>query len=160
MVTAISDVRISPVGEDLTTEENRLSILRGLERMHRVDKPYATGEAFVMGEWAVLNADGKLERAGATPVPNTYLVFAGTDRFDAKATGQCTILMASQVVAKTSQYDDTASYAVGDYLTVKDLGGGESSVTLHTGGEVAVAKVVEVGAGFLVYETMSPAAVA
>lgn len=160
MVTAISDVRIAPVGEDLTTEETRLSILRGLERMHRVDKPYDTNASFVMGEWAVLNASGKLERAGATPVPNTYLVFAGTDRFDAKATGQCTVIMGSQVIAKTSQYDDGASYAVGDYLTVKDLGGGESSLTAHTGGEVAVAKVVEVGAGYLVFETMSPVAVA
>jgi hypothetical protein len=60
----------------------------------------------------------------------------------------------------TNQYDDGPTYAVGDYLTVKDLGGGESSLTLHTGGEVAVAKVVEVGSGFLVYETMSPVAVA
>lgn len=162
MVTTISDVRIAPIGEDLTTEELRLSILRGMERMHRVDKARVAGAEgeFALGEWAVLNADGKLERAGATPVAATYLVFAGTDRFDSKATGQCTIVMASQLVVKSSQYDDSETYAVGDYLTVKDLGGGESSVTLHTGGEVAVAKVVEVGTGYLVYETMSPVAVA
>lgn len=158
--TTISAGRIAPVTEDLTTEELRLSVLRGIERMFRVDKPLASSSVVLeLGEWAVLNADGKLERAGATPVVNTYPVFCGTDRYDVAATGQATIIMASQIIAKTSVFNTSLTYSVGDFLTVKDLGGGESRLTKHTANEVAVAKVVEVGADYLVYETMSPAAV-
>ena len=160
MTTAISDIRTVPVGEDLTKEESRLSILRGMEKMFRVDKPLATGVTLGLGEWGVLGTDGKIHRAGASPVEATYLCFCGTDRFDVKATGQVTLVMASQVMAKTSVYNPAPSYAVGDYLTVKAWGAGESSLTLWTSGEVAVAKVVEVGTDFLVYETMSPVAVA
>jgi len=156
-MTTIMD-RTVPVAEDLTTEEHRLQVLRGLEKAHRVDKPYATGETFEMGEWAVLNADGKCERASATPAV-CYLVFSGTDRWDSKATGQVTIFMATQLIVKTTKYDASATYAVNDLLTVKDLGASESHVTRHTAGEVAVAKVVEVGTDYLVYETMSPVAI-
>jgi len=157
MTTAISDIRTVPVGEDLTKAESRLEVLRGMEKMYRVDKPYATGQGFGLGEWAVLGADGKVSRATSTPAKATYLVFGGTDRFDAKATGQVTLVMASQIMAKTSVYNSALSYAVGDYLTVKDLGAGESRLTKHGANEVAVAKVVEVGSDYLVYETMSPA---
>lgn len=160
MVVAISDIRVAPVGEDLTLSEGRLEILRGMEKMYRVDKAYGAGQDFALGEWACLHADGKAYRAGATPVAASYLVFGGTDRFDSKATGQVTLVMASQVMARTTQFNALLSYAVGDYLTVKNLGSGASSLTKWSAGEVAVAKVVEVGAGSLSYETMSPVTVA
>jgi len=67
--------------------------------------------------------------------------------------------MATQLIVKTTKYDASATYAVNDLLTVKDLGASESHVTRHTAGEVAVAKVVEVGTDYLVYETMSPVAI-
>lgn len=156
MVVAVSDIRVAPVGEDLTLPEGRLEILRGFENMYRVDKAYGTSQEFALGEWACLHADGKAYRAGAAPVVPTYLVVGGTDRFDAKATGQITMVMASQIMAKTTQYNSALSYVVGDYLTVKNLGGTASRLTKWTAGEVAVAKVVEVGTDFLVYETMSP----
>jgi len=159
MTTSISDIRIAPVGEDLTVAEGRLEILRGLEKMYRVDKQYAASVDLGLGEWAVLHADGKAYRAGASPVTSSYLVFGGTDRFDSKATGQVTLIMGSQVIAKTTQYNPGPSYVVGDYLTVKAWAAGKSSLTKQTAGEVAVAKVVEVGTGYLVYETMSPAKV-
>lgn len=154
-INAISDIRTVPVGEDLTKEEGKLSILRGLENMHRVDKPLADGADFALGEWAVLQADGTLARPGATPVPQSYLVFAGTDRFDVAATGQVTIIMASEVIAKSSQFDSGVSYAVGDALTVKDLGGGEAVLTKQAGTESVLARVLEVGADYLVYQTLS-----
>ena len=160
MVVAVSDIRVAPVGEDLTLPEGRLEILRGMEKMYRVDKAYGAAQDFALGEWAVLQADGKAYRAGATPVVSTYLVFGGTDRFDSKATGQITLVMASQIMAKTTQYNTLLSYVVGDYLTVKNLGGTASRLTKWTAGEVAVAKVIEVGTDFLVYETMSPVKVA
>jgi len=85
----------------------------------------------------------------------TYLVFAGTDRFDSAATGQATIIMGSGVVVKSSRFDAGESYDVGDALTVKDLGGGEASVTLQAGAEPVLGRVIEVGDGYLVYETLS-----
>lgn len=154
-IQAITDIRTVPVGEDLTKEELKLSIIRGLESMHRVDKPLAVGADFALGEWAVLKADGTLDRPTATPVPNTYLVFAGTDRFDVAATGQATIIMASEVIVKSSQFDSGASYAVGDALTVKNLGAGEAVVTKQSGTETILGRVLEVGTDYLIYQTLS-----
>lgn len=155
MVTAISDIRTVPVGEDLTTEDLKLSILRGLERMFRVDKKRADGEEFEKGEWAVLKSDGTVERPGASPVANTYLVFAGSDRFDAHATGQVTLVMNSPIIVKTNQFDTGETYAVGDNLTVKSLGTGFAGVTKAGGAEAVLARVHEVGEGYLVYEVLT-----
>jgi len=154
MVTAISDIRIVPVGEDLTQEDLSLSILRGFEKMFRVDKKLATGAVFSKGEWAVLNEDGKAERPTTSPVGQTYLVLSGTDRFDAYATGQVTLIMSHPIVVKSSLYDRGEDYAVGDYLTVKDLTHGEAFVTLRGTDEPKLARVLEVGNGYLVYETL------
>lgn len=154
MVVAVSDIRIAPIGEDLTTDDLSLQILRGIENMYRVDKKLATGAEFTKGEWAVLNSEGKAERPTVTPVGGTYLVFCGTDRFDSHATGQVTLIMSHPVIAKTSKFDTGETYAVGDYLTVKDLGGGEAIATKQTGTEVKLARVLEVGNGYLTFETL------
>jgi hypothetical protein len=154
MVVAVSDIRVAPIGEDLTKEDLSLSVLRGIENMYRVDKKLAAGAFFAKGEWAVLNSDGKVERPGVTPVGATYLVFCGTDRFDSHATGQVTLIMSHPVVAKTSRFDVGQTYGVGDYLTVKDLGAGEAFVTKQAGTEVKLARVLEVGNGYLVFETL------
>jgi len=154
MVVAISDIRVVPIGEDLTKEDLSLSILRGTEKMFRVDKPIAAGAQFLKGEWAVLNVDGKAERPSATPVGHTYLVFCGTDRFDSYATGQVTLIMSHPVVAKSSRYDTTQTYAVGDYLTVNDLGAGQAFVTKAGSTDPKLARVLEVGNGYLTWETL------
>lgn len=156
MTTTINDARTVPVQEDLTKEDLRLQVLRGLETMFRADKPLVAGEELLTGEWGVLNADGQVERPGATPVPNTFLVFCGTERYDVKATGQVTLVLGSHIVAKTSRYDESVEYAIGDALTVKDLGGGEACVTKASAGEVALGMVLQVGDGWLVFETRSP----
>lgn len=154
MVVAVSDIRVAPIGEDLTKEDLSLSVLRGFENMYRVDKKLATGAFFVKGEWAVLNSDGKVERPGVTPVGASYLVLAGTERFDTHATGQVTLIMSHPVVVKTSRFDVGQTYGVGDYLTVKDLGAGEAFVTKQAGVEVKLARVLEVGNGYLTFETL------
>lgn len=159
-INAISNARTVPVTEDLTTDELRLSVLRGLESMFRVDKKNANGAAFALGEWAVLNANGELERASASSVANTYPVFAGTDRFDAEATGQSTIIMGGPIIARTSQYNDALSYNIGDTLTVKNLGGGESRLTKTATGDVILARVVGVGSGYIDYEYTTVSGVA
>lgn len=147
---SVSDIRIAPVGEDLTKEDLSLSVLRGLEKMYRVDKAVASGVSLSKGMWGMLNADGKVAATGATPAGACFLVFAGNDRYDAKATGQVTLIMASPVVVKSSVYDTTATYAVGDMLCVKS-----GKVTKRTGSEARYGRVLEVGAGYLVYETLA-----
>lgn len=154
MVTSVSDIRTVPVGEDLTQENLSLSVLRGLERMHRVDKKSEPALSLVSGEWGVLGNDNTVGRPGSVPVAATYLCFLGTDRFDAKASGQVTLIMNSPVIVKSNKFNSAGSYVVGTYLTVKDLGGGEASVTPASAGEYAVAKVNEVGQGYLVYEVI------
>lgn len=154
MTTSVSDIRVAPIGEDLSTSDLSCEVLRGLEKMYRVDKKTATGNAFLKGEWAVLNDDGKAERPSTNPAGASYIVFCGTDRFDAAATGQVTLIMSHPVIVKTSRYDSGEEYHVGDYLVAKDLGHGESVVTLWGTGEPKHARVLEVGSGYLVFETL------
>jgi len=154
MVVSISDIRVAPIGEDLTTDELSLSVLRGIESMHRVDKKVAVGETFLRGEWAVLNVDGKAERPGGVGVGGTYLVWSGTDRFDSRATGQVTLIMSHPVIAESSRYDTGFNYNVGDYLTVKDVGPGTAFVTAWATGDAKLARVVAVNSGSLVFETL------
>lgn len=154
-IEAISDARTAPVSEDLTTENLNRAILRGNETMYRVDKKVAPSVVLKTGEWAVLQNDQTLARATATPNAASFLVFAGCERFDAAATGQATIIINSNIVVKTNIFDPGPSYSVGSPLTVKDLGGGESFLTLQSGVEPILARVLEVPAGgVLVYETV------
>lgn len=153
MVVSVSDIRVAPIGEDLSTSDLSLDVLRGFEKMYRVDKKIATGAFFAKGEWAVLNVDGKAERPSTTPAAGSYLVLCGTDRFDSRATGQVTLIMSHPVIIKTSNFEPQ-TYNVGDYLVAKDLGGGESTVTSWGTGEPKHARVLEVGNGYLVYETL------
>lgn len=155
MTVGISDIRIAPVGEDLTTENLAAAVIRGFEKMFRTDKKVGSGVSLLSGEFAVLNDDGTLSRPGATPVANTYLVLAGTDRFDSKATGNATIVQNSPIVVKTNKYEVGQPYVVGSFLTSKNRGGGEADLTLAANGEYCFAKVAEVGNGYLVYELIT-----
>lgn len=154
MDLAINPDRIVPVKEDLSTPVDTFEIIRGWNTMHRVSKPLATGVVCVEGEWLVLGDNGKLTRPSATPVPNTFLVLDGTNRFDTAATGEATIIMNSKIVVRTKRYDTGASYSVGTYLTVKDLGAGQAIPTAATGVEPKLAMVVGLGNGFLEYATL------
>lgn len=150
MVT-VDEARTVPVQEDLTTEELSFAVLRGFENMHRVDKKLSSGVSLLTGEWAVLSS-GELVRPSTTPVAATYPVLSGTDRFDVKATGKATLIMNSNVVVKSNKFNASGSYAEGTLLTVKDLGSGEAVVTPASNGEFVLAKVQEVGQGYLVFE--------
>lgn len=149
---SILEPRIVPVGEDLTKEDLRLSVLRGMEKMYRVDKAAAPGVSLSQGQWGMLQPDGKVVATGATPTGPCFVVFSGNDRFDGKATGQVTLIMTSPVVIKSSVYDTVPSYVVGDMLTVKS-----GKVTKHTGTLPRYGRVLEAnsGAGYLVYETLA-----
>lgn len=148
----INASRIVPIQEDLTKESLSLSVLRGIESMFRVDKKLSSPSVVLeMGEWGILEADGTVGRPGATPVANTFLCFCGTERYDVHATGQVTLIMNSNVIVKTDKYA-AGSYNVGDELTVKDLGLGQAILTAALNGEFVLARVVEVGSGYLVVD--------
>jgi hypothetical protein len=154
MPESINPGRIVPVQEDLTAPYNKLEIIRGWEKMYRVDKDIASGATFLPGDWAVLGDNDKLTRPTASPVPNTYLVIAGTDRFDVAATGKATIVMASKVIVRTTQYNTGVSYSVGTPLTVKDRGLGQADVTVAAGADPVLARVTKVGTDFIEFETL------
>lgn len=155
MSTSISDIRTVPVGEDLTLEDLSLSIIRGIEKMFRVDKKSSNGLELTQGEWGVLQNDDTVARPTTTPDRSTYLCFRGTNQFDAKATGQVTLVMNSSIIVKSNLYNSAGSYSVGTELTVKDLGAGEAGVTPAASGQPVLAKVQVVGQGYLIYEVMA-----
>lgn len=155
MVVAITDSRVVPVSEDLTTPETRLEVIRGLENAIRRDFPLKAGEVFELGEWAVLNASGELENATATPVPNSYLVFSDGGRFDVHATGKLTVFQNSALVVKTTNYDLAPTYVVGSPLTVK-LVAGKSVLTLGNGTtDPVLARVVSEDGQTLEFSTVN-----
>ncbi len=151
-VSMINPNRIVPVQEDLTTPVNQLEIIRGWEKMHRVDKQFT--DTFVAGEWAVLGDNDKLTRPGATAAKNTYLVFCGNDRTDVAATGKVGIVMASKIVVRTTMFvADT--YHVGDALNVKNpLSNDNASIGKAAGGEPVLAYLTKLGTNFIEFETV------
>lgn len=147
----INPDRTVPVQEDLTTEVLEFAVIRGNENMHRKDFPKAEGVSIFTGEWAVL-ANEELVRPGTTPDINTYPVLAGTNRYDAKATGQLTVVQNSTIVAKSERFNKSESYTSGMLLTVKDRGAGEADLTPAANEEWAFAKVTKVNDAYLVFE--------
>lgn len=139
----MSNENLVPLQSDLTQDEYKLEIVRGLEGLIREDKKIAEGESFSEGDWAVLNNNNELESPSASPVANTFPVWAGNGdgRSDVFATGKATILRGGRFLYKTSKFDPAPSYNVGDGLTVKDLGGGEKVPTLASGSDPVVARV-------------------
>ena len=135
-----------PLTQDLLEPDYKLDIIRGLEDLMRVDKKIADGELFEEGDWAVLNDNDELVAPTATPVANTYPVWAGNaeGRSDVHATGKATILMGGRFIYKTAKFDSNPSYSVGSPITVKDLGAGEMTPTLQSGSEPVLGRVVAV----------------
>lgn len=145
---SFNDENLVPLSQDLTADDHLLDIFKGLEGVIRDDKTIADGQSFAEGDWAVLNNSDELEAPGATPVANTYPVWAGNaeGRSDVHATGKATILLGGRFFYRTTKFDTAQTYNTGDYLTVKDLGGGERVPTLQAGSEPKLAKVHKVPA--------------
>ena len=143
----MADEILVPVQVDLTKEDNLLDIIRGLENVQREDAVLADTATFAEGDWAVLNDSNELEAPSATPVFNTYPVWAGNNegRSDVAATGKATIIL-NDFIYRTTKFDDTQTYNVGDGLTIKDLGGGERVPTLVSGSQPVIARVKSIPA--------------
>jgi hypothetical protein len=144
----MSTENLAPLSKDLFEPDYKLEIIRGLEHLIRVDKTIADGEVFAEGDWAVLNDNDELEAPSATPVANTYPVWAGNaeGRSDVHATKKATILMGQSFIYKTAKFDANPVYTVGAPITVKDLGAGEMVPTLQSGSEPILGRVVAIPA--------------
>lgn len=143
----MANENLVPLQEDLLLETPLLEVIRGLEDLIREDITIADGETFEEGDWAVINDDYELEAPGASPVHNCVPVWAGNaeGRSDVAATGKATVLRrARPFIYRTSKFNTSASYNVGDALTVKDLGGGEKTLTKAAGAEAVLARVSKV----------------
>lgn len=132
-----------------------MEIIRGYENCFRKDFPLKANVQFELGEWGVLNASGEIEKATATPSFMSYLLLTGTDRFDVKASGKVTVVQNSDLVVRTTLFDNTTPLAVGDALTVK-LVAGKSVLTKQAGAEPIFARVVKVSSNSLEYEVVRP----
>lgn len=132
-----------PLTEDLTKEDNKLNIIRGLEQLQRVDKTIADGESFREGEYAVLTDSDELVSPGASSVSNCFPVWAGNaeGRSDVHATGKATILMGQGFIYRTSVFNDAETYSVGDGITCKD---NSKIPTLASGNDKILGRVVGV----------------
>lgn len=140
-MTWLNPSRIAPVQEDLTQPNKQFEIVRGWEKMNRVDKAYVG--TFTEGEWAVLGDNDKLTRPGPDAVQNTFLVFAGTDRTDVLATGKVGIVMNSKVIVRTTKRVAGETLHVGDPLNVKSQGTGNASLGKAGTGEPVLAYVTK-----------------
>ncbi len=148
---------VAPIAQDLTKEDLNLQIIRGYTSgMDRVDTKLVPGVELFTGEWGVIGADG-IARPGVTSNAMTYLVIAGSERSDVRGTGKVTVAKGKVLTVKTSRRALNATYVPGTELTVKDLGNGEAVVSPAAKGEWVVAKVLEDGGDFIVFETYANA---
>lgn len=144
---SFNNENVVPLQEDLTVETPLLEIIRGLEGLMREDIALADGESFAEGDWGVINADYELEAPGATASHACVPVWAGNaeGRSDVIATGKVTVLRrARPFIYRTTKFNTAETYAVGDALTVKDLGAGEKVPTKATGSDAILARVSKI----------------
>ena len=158
---SFNDENLVPLSSDLTQDEYKLEVIRGLEGLIRVDKSIEDGKSFSEGDWAVLSNADELTEAGATGVSNCYPVWCGNGdgRSDVHATGKATILMGGRFIYKTSKFVGSG-FSVGDELTVKATGNpGEQLLPSAAGlGDAVVAKVHKVdAAGLMEIEVLASA---
>lgn len=138
---------LAPLQQDLLEADDKLEVIRGLEKVFREDITVADGETFAEGDWAVINDDYELEAPDTTPVHNCVPVWAGNaeGRSDVHATGKLTVLRRSSgFIYRTSKFNKGVTYNSGDALTVKDLGNGERVPTKAGGTEAVLARVSKV----------------
>jgi hypothetical protein len=126
---------IVPITEDLRTEDSRMDIIKGIEKLNPKDEVMTSAVAAAgcsAGDWLVKGANG-LELAGGTAVANTYPVWVGNDQLDAVASGKATILVGGHYIYRTTKYV-AGSYTAGMNLTVKDTGGTSAKLLQAAGG--------------------------
>ena len=134
---------IAPISVDLRTPDNRMDIIKGIEKLNTQDEKLAAGLQCEQGDWLVLDGSGHLVAPSATAVANTYPLWEGNDQYDSVATGNGTILVSGGFLYRTTKFAP-GSYTVGMNLTVKDLGGGERVPSQAGSGDPVLARVYKI----------------
>jgi len=145
--------RVAPVQSDLTKEDLGCQIIRGYTQAQKVNEKVAVGVSLVTGEWGVKTADGMV-RPAVESSNMSLLVIGGLERFDAIANKAVTCVEMSSLRVKTDKFALNGQYSVGVELTVRNLGAGEACVSPAATGDFVVAKVVEAGNGYIVYDVL------
>jgi len=154
MASVTSNVDIVPVGADLTQYDMSLRVIRGLERVPRVDYQLGSGVQVSRGDWAVLDDSGLLQAPGSNGVVNTYLVFSGTNAFDSYATGGATVFGKYPLLCETNNFDTGPTYHAGSPLTYKMVSS-VPKLTLAGSGDAILASVVNVSNGLMTFEAVT-----
>lgn len=139
---AIKPELVAPIAVDLRDEDNRMSIIKGIERLNPKDEVMVAAVVSGgcdSGDWLVKGATG-LAYPTTTAVANTYPVWVGNDQFDVQATGMATILIGGGFIYRTTKYA-AGAYTAGQALTVKDLGAGERVPSAAAGTDPIVGRV-------------------
>ena len=130
---------VAPITVDLRTEDLRMDIIKGMEKLNLKDEPITSGLALEAGDWAVNGSSG-LAAPGVTAVANTYPVWVGNDQLDSQATGKATLILGGGFLYRTTKIV-AGSYTKGQNLTVKDLGGGEKIPSAAGGSDPVMARI-------------------
>jgi hypothetical protein len=135
---ALPQELVSPISVDLRAEELKLDIVKGIEFLKVIDGKLDSGDA-EEGDWVKRTATG-FAPPSSSSVAHVYPVITGNNRYDSLATGQVTVAVGGGFIYKTKKFV-SGSYAVGDKLCVKDLGGGEMVPSAAGGSDAVVARV-------------------
>lgn len=131
---------VAPISEDLRKEDQRMDIIKGIEKLNLKDEKLAAGVDAEAGDWLVKDDTETLVAPGVTAVANTFPVWVGNDQLDSQATGQATVVTSGGFIYRTTKFA-AGSYSAGDNLTVKDLGGGEVVPSAAGGSDPVLARV-------------------
>jgi len=131
---------VAPITEDLRKEDQRMDIIKGVEKVNLKDEKLSAGLATESGDWLVKDDTETLVAPSVTAVANTFPVWVGNDQFDSQATGQATLVTSGGFIYRTTKFA-SGSYTAGQNLTVKDLGGGEKVPSAAGGSDPVLARV-------------------
>lgn len=118
---------IAPIVEDLRKSDNRMDIIKGIEKLNVKDEPITAAvkakvPVLEMGDWLIKTGSG-LDLPGAGAVANTFPVWVGLDQYDAQATQHATILISGGFIYRTTKFSIAAgALPIGSNLTVKLAG--------------------------------------
>lgn len=99
----------------------------------------ATGSTLQNGDWVTKNSDNSVAKSGATAANAVGLVIEGNGDSGSAAYSGKSVVLWGNFLAKISNYDNTATYAPGANLTVKN-----GMVTLAGGSDPVVGFVLDV----------------
>jgi len=113
---------IAPITVDLSTPDNQMDIIKGLEHINLVDVKFDPTLVLPVepGDWMVKGATGQMVEPGVAAVASTYPIWVGNTQYDSMATGNLTLITNGGFIYRTNKYV-AGVYPVGSNLTIKGL---------------------------------------